>query len=83
MVRDQKKITIRFIYYLSVCLFVDIYFFYYFFLFQELTAILSREKKEGVCVRVWCVRRGLLQDRLPVKFQGMKFTVPKCKHEIS
>ena len=30
-----------------------------------------------------CVRRGrLLQDRLPVKFQDVKFTVPKCKHDI-
>ena len=27
-------------------------------------------------------RESLLQDRLPVKFQDVKFTVPKCKHEI-
>ena len=34
-------------------------------------------------MRGWCVRRGsLLQDCLPVKFQGVKFTVPKYKHEI-
>ena len=24
----------------------------------------------------------MLQDRLPMKFQETKFTVPKCKHEI-
>ena len=24
----------------------------------------------------------MLQDRLPVKFQDVKYTVPKCKHEI-
>ena len=50
--------------------------------FQEPTAILSRKEKGGECVRGWCVRRGsLVQDRLPVKFQDVKFTVPKCKHE--
>ena len=50
---------------------------------QEPTATLCRKKKGGGCARGWCVRReSLLQDRLPAKFQDVKFAVPKCKHEI-
>ena len=48
--------------------------------FQEPTAIPSRNKG-GRCARGWCVRRGsLLQDRLPVKFQDVKFKDPNFKH---
>ena len=49
-----------------------------FFFFQEPTAILSRRIK--ACQRLVRQKRDFLQDRLPVKFQDVKY--PKFKHEI-
>ena len=51
--------------------------------FPSATATPSRGKKGNGRARGWYVRRGsLLQDRLPVKFQDVKFRYPKFKHEI-
>ena len=57
--------------------------FFFFFFFSKATAKPSRKKKGNGFARGWFVRRGsLLQDRLPVTFQDVKFKVPKFKHEI-
>ena len=50
--------------------------------FSNATAIYQLEKKGNGCAKGWCARRGSLQDRLPVKFQDVKFTDPKIRHEI-
>ena len=53
------------------------------FFLPSATAIPKKKKKGNGCARGWCVRRGsLLQDRLPVKFQDVKFNDMKLKHEI-
>ena len=53
------------------------------FFLQEQLPYQVGKKRKWVRQRFWCVRRGSsLQDRLPVKFQDVKFTVLKFKHEI-
>ena len=54
--------------------------FFFVCLFQELTAISSRKKRKWGFQRLVCQKR---EDRLPVKFQDVKFKDPKFKHEIS
>ena len=50
---------------------------------QVPTTIPSIKKEGNGCSRDWCVRReSLLQDRLPVKFQDVKFKDPNFKCEI-
>ena len=41
----------------------------------------SATAKGNGCARGWCVRRGNLQDCLPVKLQDVKFKDLKFKHE--
>ena len=69
-------------FYLFICdLFIFIIYIYI-FIFIKSQPPYQVEKRRWVCQGLVCLKRELLQDHFPSKFQDVKFKNLKFKHEI-